>query len=132
MLNLNCTVLSHVTDQAMTAAADHPRWLNAINRAVVEVLSNPWVERDAEHGGLLIGSPSGKCYAANGVCQCEAFSFNKPCWHRAAARLVRLHDEHVAAQRTTREQELTAYEQYLEERTARWAKAQAEMDELFA
>ena len=37
--------------------------------------------------------PSGECYTSNGVCQCRAFEFKLPCWHRAAARLVRLHDE---------------------------------------
>jgi hypothetical protein len=26
-----------------------------------------------------------------------AFEFKKPCWHRAAARLVRLHDERLSA-----------------------------------
>jgi hypothetical protein len=28
-----------------------------------------------------------------GVCNCQAYQFNQPCWHRAASRLVRLHDE---------------------------------------
>jgi uncharacterized Zn finger protein len=43
--------------------------------------------------GLIIGSSWGKCYAANGICQCTAFEFGHACWHRAAARLARLHDE---------------------------------------
>jgi hypothetical protein len=41
----------------------------------------------------VIGSPSGNVYSANGVCQCRAYENKIPCWHRAAARLVRLHDE---------------------------------------
>jgi hypothetical protein len=97
MLHLDCTILSAVVDQAMTAAAGHPRWLNAINRAVIEVLSNPYMHRDTDHGGLiLVSSSSGNLYTSNGTCQCEAFKFNRPCWHRAAARLVRRHDEEQA------------------------------------
>ena len=96
MLNLNPTTLAAVVDKARTDAAEHPRWLAAIDRAVVELLQNPWIERGELHG-LVIGSPSGNCYAANGVCQCQAYTFNRPCWHRAAARLVRLHDEYAPA-----------------------------------
>ena len=98
MLNLNVATLSQVVDKAMSDASAHPRWLTAINRACVEVLSNPWIERHADHPGLIIGSESGNCYSANGVCQCQAFEHGQPCWHRAAARLVRLHDEALAAQ----------------------------------
>jgi len=97
MLNLNPTTLAAVVDQAMTDASSHPRWTAAIERAVRELLSNPWIERGELHG-LLIASPSGNLYSANGTCQCQAHSFGHACWHRAAARLVRLHDERIAAQ----------------------------------
>lgn len=114
MLNLNLTTLAAVVDQAMQAAANHPRWLNAINRAVAELVENPYISQ--QDGHLLIASPSGAIYAANDICQCEAFTRGQPCWHRAAARLVRLHDE---AQQDA-------------ERRARWAAAQAAIDECFA
>lgn len=97
MLNLNPTTLAAVVDQARTDAAQHPRWLTAIDSAVRELVSNPWIER--ADGDLLIASPSGSVYSANGVCQCDAYRFNNPCWHRAAARLVRLHDERQSADR---------------------------------
>jgi hypothetical protein len=96
MLNLNSNTLAAVVDAALKDATDHPRWQRAIVRAVAELESNPYVERDANHGGLLILSPSGNIYSANGVCQCEAYTHNHPCWHRAAARLVRRYDEAVA------------------------------------
>lgn len=92
MLSLDCTILSAVCDRALQDAVNHPRWQAAISRAVVELLSNPYVER-GDDSSLIIGSTSGKAYASNGVCQCTAYQFNQPCWHRAAARLVRLHDE---------------------------------------
>jgi hypothetical protein len=92
--------------RAKADAAAHPRWVAAIARAVRELESNPWIDRDELHGGLLIGSPSGQVYAANGVCQCSAYTGmvdgrqvhagGYPCWHRSAARLVRRYDEAVA------------------------------------
>lgn len=131
MLNLSIPVLTQVVDQAMQDAADHPRWLNAINRAVVELLSNPYLHRQDDH--LLIASSSStNIYSANGVCQCEAFQHSKPCWHRAAARLVRRHDEVQAyRQQISRaaERVITAIEP--DASRARWALAQAEIDELF-
>jgi hypothetical protein len=103
MLNLNSSTLQAVADKAIEQAAAHPRWVVAIGRALLELECNPWIER-GDHG-LIIGSPSGKCYAANGICQCTAFEFKTPCWHRSAARLVRLHDEALerdeAAQRAS-------------------------------
>jgi hypothetical protein len=95
MLNLDPTTLAAVVEKATHDAANHPRWLVAIGRAILELDSNPYIERGDLHG-LIIGSPSGKLYSANGTCQCEAHSFGRPCWHRAAARLVRLHDERAA------------------------------------
>lgn len=100
MLNLNCTILQTVADKALMDAAAEPRWIHAIGRALVELDANPWIERGELHG-LVIGSPSGNCYAANGVCGCMAYAHRAPCWHRAAARLVRLHDEAIA--RVTRQ-----------------------------
>jgi hypothetical protein len=76
MLNLNSSTLAAVVDQALMDAAAHPRWVVAIGRAVVELVSNPYMER-GDHG-LIIGSTSGKCYAANGTCQCTAFEFKIP------------------------------------------------------
>ena len=96
MLNLNSTILTQVVNSAKRSAATDQRWLNAIARAAEELESNPYIARQDDH--LLIVSPSGSIYAANGVCQCEAFKSGKPCWHRAAARLVRRHDEAIARQ----------------------------------
>ena len=50
MLNLNPTTLAAVVDKARTDAAEHPRWLAAIDRAVVELVQNP-------------GSSAGNCTA---------------------------------------------------------------------
>jgi hypothetical protein len=92
MLQLNSSTLQAVADQALIDAAAHPRWVTAIGRALIELDTNPWIARGDLHG-LVIGSPSGNLYSANGVCQCLAYQHGNACWHRAAARLVRLHDE---------------------------------------
>jgi hypothetical protein len=107
MLNLHASTLAAVVEQAKQDAAQHPRWLNAIARAARELTTNPYLER-GEHSSLIIGSPSGRCYSSNGICQCTAYTGlfdgrqvhqgGQACWHRAAARLVRLHDEARAAQ----------------------------------
>jgi hypothetical protein len=96
MLTLNNDILQQIISKALTDAAAYPRWINAINRAADELANNPYIERDSEHGGLLIGSSSGNVYIANGTCQCTAFEMNNPCWHRAAARIVRRYDEKIA------------------------------------
>jgi hypothetical protein len=71
------------------------RWIRAIAKAVVEIEQNgvfmTWMENDKS---LLIWSQkSNNIYMANGVCQCRAFEQGSPCFHRAAARLVRLYME---------------------------------------
>lgn len=134
MLNLDATILAQVVDQALKDAADHPRWLNAINRAVTELVQNPWIERQHAHTGLIIGSPSGNAYSSNGLCNCCAYTGidphtgrrlhagGHPCWHRAAARLVRLCDERQAKQEIDRD---------LSAKRTRWEEAQRAMNELY-
>src|SRR6266508_5733263 len=98
MLNLNPTTLNAVVEQACRDAAAHGRWLGAIGRAAYELECNPWIERNPNGHGVIIGSTSGQCYAANGTCSCKAFEFGQPCYHRAMARIVRLHDEAIERQ----------------------------------
>ncbi len=42
---------------------------------------------------VIWSQKSNEVYSANGVCQCKAFERGMACWHRAAARLVRLYLE---------------------------------------
>jgi hypothetical protein len=79
----------------VTDAHNKKRWVNAIAKATVEIEQNgdfmTWMKEDKS---LLIWSQkSNNIYAANGVCQCRAFEQGSPCFHRAAARLVRLYME---------------------------------------
>ncbi len=78
-----------------TDAQTKKRWIRAIAKATAEIEENgvfmTWQEADKS---LLIWSQkSNSIYSANGVCQCRAFEQGSPCFHRAAARLVRLYME---------------------------------------
>jgi hypothetical protein len=75
-------------DAARAAAADSPRWRNAIDAAFDHLLTVDVIEYDHTAHELLYRSESGATYRANGSCQCRAFEAGQPCKHRAAARLV--------------------------------------------
>lgn len=68
------------------------RWIRAIARAVAEIETNgTFMQYERDENYLLVWSQkSNQIYSANGICQCFAFTEHHfPCWHRAAARLVR-------------------------------------------
>lgn len=91
MLNINQDKFSEVVQTALLNAQDSKRWQKAIVRAAVEIQVNPFMEWT--NGALLILSPSNEIYEANGSCQCKAYAQGFPCWHRAAARLVKRYNE---------------------------------------
>lgn len=72
---------------------DHAvRWIKAIDKAEQALSDHP--DRFSWNGErLLIWSDSGKFYEANGTCQCPAHGRGIPCWHMAAARLVKRYFE---------------------------------------
>jgi hypothetical protein len=71
------------------------RWINAISKAAAQIeLHGEFMNYDTMDNHLVIWSQdSNEIYTSNGVCQCKAFARGLPCWHRAAARLVRLYLE---------------------------------------
>ncbi len=79
----------------VTDAKTKSRWINAISKAAAEIEANgvfmTW--QDYEQSLLIWSQKSNHIYSANGVCQCRAFAEKAPCFHRAAARLVRLYIE---------------------------------------
>jgi hypothetical protein len=79
----------------VTDAQNKKRWINAIGKAVIEIEENgAFMTYDKADNHLVIWSQkSNEIYSANGVCQCKAFERGMACWHRAAARLVRIYLE---------------------------------------
>jgi hypothetical protein len=92
---LNTRIWQQTVSAAKLAASDSPAWLRAVEKAAAQIESNPCITELRD--GVLITSDSGNTYHANGVCQCKAFSFGQPCWHRAAAQLLTRYRERLAA-----------------------------------
>jgi hypothetical protein len=90
MQNINAKRMNEVIQEAFDRT-DSLRWQVAITKAKQEIEENPYIHLDGD--ALLILSPSGEIYSANGTCQCKAYVNNQPCWHRAAARLVKRYME---------------------------------------
>ena len=92
MMNLNQETMRQVIQEAFEKTSSL-RWQMAIAKARREIEDNPYLHYDGS--ALLILSPSGEIYSANGTCQCKAFAHGQPCWHRAAARIVQRYNERV-------------------------------------
>src|SRR5688572_558400 len=74
---------------ARLEATEHQAWINAINRAALNLEACPW----AFDGDVLrIASaslPSVRYTVTPDGCECKAGTAGRPCWHRAAWRLLR-------------------------------------------
>ncbi len=90
-MNINQDRMQLVIQQAFDRVVGNRRWENAIVKAKQQLESNPYMHFDG--GSLLVLSESGEIYQANSACQCKAYSKGQPCWHRAAARLVKRYNE---------------------------------------
>jgi len=91
MMNIDENRMRQVAQAAFDKVSGNRRWETAIAKAKAQLESNPYMHFDGK--ALLILSPSGEIYTANGNCQCKAFANGQPCWHRAAARLVERYNE---------------------------------------
>lgn len=91
MMNIDQDRMQQVIQQAFDRVAGNRRWEKAIVIAKQQLESNHYMHFDGN--ALLVLSESGEIYRANGVCQCKAFANSQPCWHRAAARLIKRYNE---------------------------------------
>lgn len=76
-----------VVAAARAKVANDTRWLNAINKAYQELETNQWVF----NGRVLVvaSRTSAKKYRVTANdCQCQAHAKGRPCWHRAAHRIL--------------------------------------------
>jgi hypothetical protein len=91
MQNLDQDRIQEVAQEAFDKVSGNRRWETAIAKAKAQLESNPYMHFDGQ--SLLILSPSDEIYTANGTCQCKAYMSSQPCWHRAAARLIKRYNE---------------------------------------
>jgi hypothetical protein len=90
-MNIDQNRMQQVAQEAFDKVSDSRRWQIAIVKAKQQIEENPYIHFDGR--ALLILSPSGEIYTANGTCQCRAYVNGQPCWHRAAARLIERYNE---------------------------------------
>lgn len=85
---------------ARTEAAEHQAWINAINKAALNLEACKW-QFDGEVLRIESATKSSQFYlvGADG-CPCQAGKKGTPCWHRAARRLLIKAAEMAAAPRT--------------------------------
>ncbi len=90
MTNIDQNKMQQVAQEAFDRT-NSLRWQTAIAKAKRQIEDNPFMHFDGD--ALLILSDSNEIYRANGTCQCRAYVNGQPCWHRAAARLVKRYNE---------------------------------------
>ena len=74
--------------EARVQAAQHQAWLNAINKASLYLSTGEW-QFDGEILSISSATTNGARYHVTAhTCECKAFAAGRPCWHRAAARLL--------------------------------------------
>ncbi len=91
----NSTVAQSISRQTVAAAlreariqaAEHKAWINAINRAALNLEACPWVF-DGEILRIASASSGTRYTVTPEGCECKAFEAGRPCWHRAAWRLL--------------------------------------------
>ena len=73
---------------ARAACQQDRRWLNAVNRAALNLEACPW-QFDGETLVIASATTQGTRYTVTSeCCQCKAHRDGRPCWHRAARRLL--------------------------------------------
>ena len=121
----NASIAQAITKESIGAAiaqarrhcADSRRWLNAVNRAAVELLVSHF-QFDGETLRIDSSSTPGLRYTVEATgCDCSAGKADKPCKHRAARRLLIKAAE--IAQKAAQPRK-------------RWEQVQAEAAELFS
>ncbi len=91
-------VVSDVIEKVAQTVSDDKaatRWVNSINKVADQIEDHgDFMTWNPETKSLLIwNQETNSIHSANGVCDCAAFQKGFPCFHRAAARIVRLYLE---------------------------------------
>lgn len=94
--NISRVNVAKAIRQAKIEAAEHQSWIKAIARAALQLELSVW-QFDGDVLRIQSASTPGTWYTvdANG-CPCNAGRAGKPCWHRAARRLLRKAGEETA------------------------------------
>ena len=87
--SINRQTVAAALAAARTEAAEHRLWITAINRAALNLEACPWAF-DGETLRIASATTRGTRYTVGPEgCECKAAQDDRPCWHRAAWRLLR-------------------------------------------
>jgi hypothetical protein len=116
---------------ARAKCAASQRWLNAVNRAALNLEACKW-SFDGEALQVESATNSGKFYTVTvEACPCKAGQKGEPCWHRAGCRLlVKAAEMTYTAATTNGYQDAPVLP--FEDAKPSMAELQAAVDELFA
>ncbi len=95
---INRQTVAAALRQARIEAAEHQAWITAINKAALNLEAAPWVFDGEVLRIASATTPSARYTVDKQGCGCKAGQQGKPCWHRAAWRLLCKAAEMVAAQ----------------------------------
>src|SRR5688500_17759723 len=85
---VNRTSVALALQEARKQASEHQAWLNAINKAALYLAAERWAF-DGETLVIVSATSDDVQYLVTArTCECRAFKAGRPCWHRAAARLL--------------------------------------------
>ena len=87
--SINRQTVAAALAAARTEAAEHRAWIAAINRAALNLEACPWAF-DGDSLRIASATTKGTRYTVSPEgCECKAAQDGRPCWHRAAWRLLR-------------------------------------------
>ncbi len=84
---VNRMAVARALAQARAECVGQVAWMNAINRAALN-LESCWWQFDGDTLVVASASSEGRYTVTEKGCECKAFAGGKPCWHRAARRLL--------------------------------------------
>ena len=84
---VNRTAVARALAQARAECVGQVAWINAINRAALN-LESCWWQFDGDILVVASASSEGRYTVTEKGCECKAFQKGLACWHRAARRLL--------------------------------------------
>ena len=91
-VELDAEFIVAAVNNARERVGDDVRWRRAIDKAAVWIVGQDALVYDGDTSELVgvNSASSDRVYSPSPLsCQCEAFAKDAPCWHRAAALLVK-------------------------------------------
>jgi hypothetical protein len=91
-VELDAEFIIDAVHNAYERVGDDGRWRRAIEKAAAWIMQQDALVYDGDASELIgvNSATSDRVYSPSPLsCQCEAFAKNAPCWHRAAALLVK-------------------------------------------